>query len=85
MMQMLVRQGIPAENILGGVGKATAYLAVQLKKTPEAAAEFAAKMQDATGTASEDMMGCSTLSRRRFIWALTIPTCCPSSLKPVLF
>ena len=57
MMQMQVRQGIPAENILGGVGKATAYLAVQLKKTPEAAAEFAAKMQDATGTASEDMMG----------------------------
>ncbi|HGT5767049.1 TPA: phage tail tape measure protein [Escherichia coli] len=57
MMQMLVRQGIQAENILGGVGKATAYLAVQLKKTPEAAAEFAAKMQDATGTASEDMMG----------------------------
>ena len=57
MMQMLVRQGITAENILGGVGKATAYLAVQLKKTPEAAAEFAAKMQDATGTASEDMMG----------------------------
>ncbi|WP_438335627.1 phage tail tape measure protein [Edwardsiella tarda] len=57
MMQMLVRQGVPAENILGGVGKATAYLAVQLKKTPEAAAEFAAKMQDATGTASDDMMG----------------------------
>ncbi|KAB0585662.1 phage tail tape measure protein [Edwardsiella anguillarum] len=57
MMQMLVRQGVPVENILGGVGKATAYLAVQLKKTPEAAAEFAAKMQDATGTASDDMMG----------------------------
>lgn len=56
MMQMLVRQGIPAEDILGGVGKATAYLTVQLKKTPEAAAEFAAKMQDATGTASDDMM-----------------------------
>jgi len=57
MMQMLVRQGIPAKNILSGVGEASAYLAVQLKKTPEAAAEFAAKMQDATGTASEDMMG----------------------------
>lgn len=57
MMQMLVRQGVPAEKILSGVGKATAYLAVQLKKTPEAAAEFAAKMQDATGTTSEDMMG----------------------------
>lgn len=57
MMQMLVRQGIPAQNILSGVGEASAYLAVQLKKTPEAAAEFAAKMQDATGTASKDMMG----------------------------
>lgn len=57
MMQMLVRQGIPATNILSGVGEASAYLAVQLKKTPEAAAEFAAKMQDATGTASNDMMG----------------------------
>lgn len=57
MMQMLVRQGIPAENILSGVGEASAYLAVQLKKTPEAAAEFAAKMQDATSTSSKDMMG----------------------------
>jgi len=57
MMQMLVRQGIPAQNILNGVGEASAYLAVQLKKTPEAAAEFAAKMQDATRTTSEDMMG----------------------------
>ena len=57
MMQMLVRQGIPAQNILNGVGEASAYLAVQLKKTPEDAAEFAAKMQDATRTASKDMMG----------------------------
>ncbi len=55
MMQMLVRQGIPAENILGGVGKATAYLAVQLK-TPEAAVEFAAKMVMLPNGAS-DMMG----------------------------
>ena len=57
MMTMLQRQGIATENILGGVGEATAYLAVQLKKPPEAAAEFAAKMQDATGTAAKDMMG----------------------------
>ena len=68
MMQMLVRQGIPAENILGGVGKASAYLAVQLKKTPEAAAEFAAKMQDATGTAAKDMMGSVSYTH------LTLPT-----------
>lgn len=57
MMQMLVRQGVPAKNILNGVGEATGYLAVQLKKPPEQAAEFAAKMQDATKTASNDMMG----------------------------
>lgn len=57
MMQMLVRQGVPASNILNGVGEATGYLAVQLKKAPEDAAEFAAKMQDATKTASKDMMG----------------------------
>lgn len=57
MMTMLQRQGLSAEAVLGGVGEATAYLAVQLGKAPEAAAEFAAKMQDATGTASKDMMG----------------------------
>lgn len=66
MMQTLVRQGIPAESILNGVGKASAYLAVQLKKTPEAAAEFAAKMQDATGTASQDMMGLFDTIQRAF-------------------
>lgn len=66
MMQMLVRQGIPASNILAGVGKASAYLAVQLKKTPEAAAEFAAKMQDSTGTASKDMMGLFDTIQRAF-------------------
>lgn len=57
MMQMLVQQGVPAQSILDGVGKSTAYLAVQFKKTPAAAAEFAAKMQNATGAASKDMMG----------------------------
>lgn len=66
MMQMLVCQGIPASNILEGVGKASAYLAVQLKKTPEAAAEFAAKMQDSTGTASKDMMGLFDTIQRAF-------------------
>ncbi|MEN9531310.1 MAG: hypothetical protein RIQ83_534 [Pseudomonadota bacterium] len=56
MMTMLQRQGLSAETVLGGVGEATAYLAVQLGKAPAAAAEFAAKMQDATGTTSKDMM-----------------------------
>lgn len=48
LMTMLMRQGVSAETVLGGTGEAAALLAVQLKKTPEAAAEMAAKLQDAT-------------------------------------
>ncbi|MET0322522.1 MAG: phage tail tape measure protein [Duganella sp.] len=66
MMTMLVRQGIPAQNILNGVGEASAYLGVQLKKPPAEAAEFAAKMQDATRTASEDMLGLMDVIQKGF-------------------
>lgn len=66
MMTMLIRQGVPVENILGGLGEATAYLAVQLKKPPAEAAEFAAKMQDATKTVSGDMMGLMDVIQRAF-------------------
>lgn len=66
MMTMLVRQGMSAEKILGGVGQASAYMAVQLKKTPEAAAEFASKMQDATRTTDTDMMGLMDTIQRAF-------------------
>lgn len=66
MMTMLVRQGMPAKNILGGLGEATAYLAVQLKMAPTAAAEFASKLQDATHTADKDMMGLMDTIQRTF-------------------
>jgi TP901 family phage tail tape measure protein len=66
MMTMLNRQGISATAILGGMGEATAYLAVQLKKAPSEAAEFAAKMQDATGTTEKDMMGLMDIIQRTF-------------------
>lgn len=66
MMTMLVRQGISAKAILGGMGEATAYLAVQLKKTPEQAAEFAAKLQDATKTTEADMMGLMDVIQKAF-------------------
>jgi len=56
MMTMLRRQGISAQSILGGTGEAAAYLGVQLKMPAEEAAEFAAKMQDATQTTEKDMM-----------------------------
>lgn len=56
MMQMLIRQGMSAKAILGGLGEATALLAVQLDMPKQAAAEFASKLQDATRTSEGDML-----------------------------
>lgn len=56
MMTMLKRQGLSDENILGGTGEATALLAVQMEMGFERAAEFSAKMQDATRTSEQDMI-----------------------------
>ncbi|GLS03498.1 phage tail tape measure protein [Chitiniphilus shinanonensis] len=66
MMTMLVRQGIPVQNILGGVGKATAYIGVQLKMAPDAAAEFTAKLQDATRTTNDDMLALTDTIQRAY-------------------
>ncbi len=66
MMTMLVRQGMPAKAILGGLGEATALLAVQLKMAPTAAAEFASKLQDATRTTDKDMIGLMDTIQRTF-------------------
>lgn len=66
MMTMLNRQGISATSILGGMGEATAYLGVQLKKSPADAAEFAAKLQDATRTSEKDMMSLMDVIQRTF-------------------
>jgi TP901 family phage tail tape measure protein len=66
MMTMLRRQGISAQSILGGTGEAAAYLGVQLNKPVAEAAEFAAKMQDATRTSEADMMGLMDTIQRAF-------------------
>lgn len=66
MMTMLKRQGISNESILGGMGKATAYLGVMLKKTSEDAAEFVAKLQDATSTSEKDMLALTDTIQRAF-------------------
>ena len=66
MMTMLIRQGMAPKAILGGLGEATAYLGVQLKLSSEEAAEFAAKLQDATRTTEHDMMGLMDLIQRSF-------------------
>ena len=55
MMTMLRRQGLAVNTILGGTGESAALLAVQLKKTPEAAAEMTAKLQDATRGTEKEM------------------------------
>jgi TP901 family phage tail tape measure protein len=56
MMATLKKFGITDQSILTGVGEATAYMAVLLKQTPEQAAEFAAKLKEATGVADADML-----------------------------
>ncbi|WLI47916.1 phage tail tape measure protein [Pseudomonas beijingensis] len=66
MMTMLRRQGLSAKSILGGTGEAAAYLGVQLQMPVTAAAEFAAKMQDATRTSEKDMMSLMDIIQRGF-------------------
>ena len=66
LMTMLMRQGVSAETVLGGTGEAAALLAVQLKKTPEAAAEMAAKLQDATRSTETEMLGLMDSVQRLF-------------------
>lgn len=66
MMTVLQRQGMSAQSVLGGLGEATAYLGVQLKMPYEGAAEFAAKLQDATKTSERDMLGLADTIQRSY-------------------
>lgn len=56
MMATLKKFGITDQSILSGVGEATANIAVLLKQAPEQAAEFVAKLKEATGVADADML-----------------------------
>lgn len=66
MMTMLVKQGVSVKAILGGVGEASALLAVQMKLPFEEAAEMAAKLQDATKTTERDMLGLMDTIQRSY-------------------
>ncbi|EPG2062852.1 TPA: phage tail tape measure protein [Acinetobacter baumannii] len=66
MMAVLIQQGISAKAILGGVGEAAGYLGVQMKMPFADAAEFAAKMQDATKTTEKDMLGLMDVIQRSY-------------------
>lgn len=64
MFDVMMRNGAQANDILGGTGRAAAYLAVQLKLPYDVAGEFAQRMQVATGTANKDMLAfMDTLAR----------------------
>jgi len=56
MMVALKAQGISDDSILGGVGEASAKMAVLLKKSPEEMAVFSAKLKTALGVADGDML-----------------------------
>lgn len=66
MMTTLIQQGMSSKAILGGLGEATAFLGVQMKLPFNEAAEFAAKLQDATGTAEKDMMSLMDVIQRSY-------------------
>lgn len=66
MMSVLNQQGLTPATILGGTGEAAALLGVQLRMPVTAAAEFAAKMQDATRTSEKDMLGLMDTIQRSY-------------------
>lgn len=66
MMSVLSQQGLTPATILGGTGEAAALLGVQLRMPATAAAEFAAKMQDATRTSEKDMLGLMDTIQRSY-------------------
>ena len=66
MFTMLKRQGMSDQVILGGLGEAAAYLGAQLQMPYTEAAEFAAKLQDATRTSEADMLKLGDTIQRAF-------------------
>ncbi|MBB6579381.1 TP901 family phage tail tape measure protein [Comamonas odontotermitis] len=64
MMTALKKEGMSAKTILGGLGEASAYLAVMLEETPTEAAKFGAKMQDALQATESEMMGILDMLQR---------------------
>ena len=68
MMTKLKEMGVSNQAILGGLGKAAAYLGVELKMPFAEAAEFAARLSNATGVAEKDMMSfLDTIARTKNI------------------
>jgi TP901 family phage tail tape measure protein len=56
MFSTMIRAGIPAKNIVDGVGVSAANLAVALKLPYEEAGKLAAKLKEATGIADNEML-----------------------------
>ena len=56
MMDVLLKEGISSKQVLDGMGKSAAYLAVVMKMDFPESAKFVAQLADATKVASDDMM-----------------------------
>ena len=86
LMTMLMRQGLSAQSVLGGTGEAAALLAVQLKQTPEAAAEMAAKLQDVTRGTEKEMTAIMDSVQRMFYSGVDVENIVPAftNLAPAL-
>jgi len=56
LFSVMIKNGLDAQNILSGTGKAAAYLAVNLKMPTDQIGEFAARMKIAAGIADNEMM-----------------------------
>lgn len=68
LFKTMMNNGVSAASILDRVGKAAAYLAVDLKMPYEVAGEFAARMKEATGVADAEMFNfLDTISRANSI------------------
>lgn len=66
MFEVMMNNGVKSQSIIEGVGKAAAFLAVDLKLPYTVAGEFAARMKEATGVADKDMLKfMDTISRTK--------------------
>lgn len=56
MFDVMIRKGATADTVLGGLGQATAYLALRMKLPYSEAAAFTANLAEQAGVASKEMM-----------------------------
>lgn len=64
MMENFARNGVSAQDVLGGVGKSAAHLAVVLEQPYDQMAITAARLKEASGVATKDFMAFMDIMQR---------------------